>query len=98
LRQPFAFIQANVLESQNGFSYTVPLRVIQSVNARATSLGPETSARLPNGSPLPSWLTYAPNTRTFTSQLSPSRALPFRVALRIPNQDGETKVVLLMLE
>jgi hypothetical protein len=85
------------LQIQNGFSYTVPLDVIQSVNPQASIVGPATAARLPNGSPLPSWLSYSPDTRTFTSQLTPSQALPFRVELIIPNQAGQKKIVTILL-
>jgi hypothetical protein len=72
-----------------GFSYQVPTQLLVQANPDVDLLAP-TTASLPGGGDLPSWLTYQPTTRTFTASEPPANALPFQAQINVRTTTGQT--------
>jgi len=89
-----AVIREGVLEigaamnPMGGFSYQVPAPLLVQANPDVDLLAP-TSASLPGGGDLPSWLTYQPTTRTFTASEPPANALPFQAQINVRTTTGQ---------
>jgi large repetitive protein len=71
-----------------GFSYQVPAQLLLQANPNVDLMAP-TSASLPGGGDLPSWLTYQPTTRTFTASEPPANALPFQAQINVRTSTGQ---------
>lgn len=72
-----------------GFSYQVPAQLLLQANPNVDLMAP-TSASLPGGGDLPSWLTYQPTTRTFTASEPPANALPFQAQINVRTVSGQS--------
>jgi hypothetical protein len=76
------------LNPTGGFSYQVPAQLLVQANPAIDLLAP-TTASLPGGGDLPSWLTYQPTTRTFTASEPPANALPFQAQINVRASTGQ---------
>lgn len=70
------------------FSFTLPTNTFNDIDAGDTL---SLSATLANGSPLPTWLTFNPNTQTFSG--TPTNAAAGNLSLRVTATDGSGATV-----
>ncbi|MBI1195578.1 MAG: hypothetical protein GC138_07020 [Gammaproteobacteria bacterium] len=73
-----------------GFSFALPAELVKGIRSDAGI-----TATLVDGTPLPGWLHFAPDTRTFTASAVPSGALPIQVVVNI---DGRSSIVVIAEE
>ena len=70
-----------------GFSFPLPEQVTNAVQGTEPF-----RAEMPNGGPLPGWLTFNPESKVFTATAVPDGALPVQVVVTHGSQ--RTKVVI----
>jgi hypothetical protein len=80
-------VPREVVSSRNGFSFSLPIQV-----TAQTPAGAPIRVALPNGGPLPAWLTFDVSTRTFVAAKVPEGELPIDVAVTI---DGVTTIIVI---
>jgi uncharacterized lipoprotein len=72
----------------SSFAFPLPAKAVTTNDANANQV----QVRLPNGNPLPAWLTYNAQTRVVTASAVPEGALPMQVLV---NAAGNTTAVVI---
>lgn len=81
----FVSVPRDTVVRGEGYNFPLPAKIAQSITGQVQVTTLE-------GAPLPSWLNYSPDTKSFTASAVPNAALPMQVILTI----GEQQTIILI--